>query len=101
MKRIGLFIAVIFTLSIAVSHAYDTVHVYMNGKVDSVSGNIITIDGSQYKIDAKCRFAIVYQENDIFHEKPAQRSDIRSGDSVSAKKIANTLSEITIERWKQ
>jgi len=101
MKRIGLFIAVIFILSIAVSHAYDTVHVYMNGKVDSVSGNIITIDNNQYKIDARCRIVIVYQENNIFHEQPARISDIRTGDSVSVKKIANTLYEIMIERWKQ
>jgi hypothetical protein len=98
MKRIGLLIAVIFLFSITVSHAYNTVHVYINGKVDSVNGSIITIDGSQYKIDATCKVVIVYQENDIYHQKPARISDIRSGDPVSAKKIANTLYEIMIGR---
>lgn len=101
MKRIGLLIAVIVVSSIAVSHAYNTVHVYMNGKVDSVSGNTITIDGSQYQIDAKCRIVIAYQENGVFHEKPARLADIHNGDWVTAKKIANTLHEIMIERWRQ
>jgi hypothetical protein len=101
MKRIGLLIALIVVCSIAVSHAYNTVHVYINGSVDSISGNSITINGSQYTIDATCRIVIVYQENDIFREKPARISDIRSGDSVTAKKIANTLYEIMIERWRR
>jgi len=99
MKRIGLLIAVIVFCNVAVSPAYDTVHVYINGKVDSVSGSIVTIDGSQYKIDVKCRIVIRYEEKNSFHEKPARISDIRPGDSVTAKKIANTLHEIAIERW--
>jgi hypothetical protein len=98
MKRIGLLIAVILLCTIAVSHAYNTVHVYISGNVDSVSGNTITIDGSQYKIDATCKIVIVYQENDIYYHKPARVSDIRRGDPVSAKKIANTLYEIMIGR---
>jgi hypothetical protein len=101
MKSIGLLVAGMILCSITISHAFDTVHVYINGSVDSVNGTIITIDGSQYVIDAKCRVVIMNKENDIFHENPARTSDIRIGDRVTAKKIAGTLYEIIIERWKQ
>ena len=101
MKRTGLYILTIIFLCVGVSRAYNTVHVYINGKVDAVQGDAITIDGSKYVIDSKCRVVIASEQGGVFHEDPARAGNIRIGDTVTAKKIANTLYEIMIERWRK
>lgn len=80
--------------------AYTSGHIFINGKVTSIAGDTIVIEDTTYQIDSKCKVVIAYKEQDSFHERPARVSDIVRGDTVTAKKIANTLYEIMIERWR-
>ncbi len=84
-----------------VAQAYDSGHTYINGRVTSVSGGTIAIDDYIYRIDPKCRVVIVFKQDNSFHERPARLSEVGRGDTVTAKKIANTLYEIMIERWRR
>ena len=101
MKRIlfPLVVAALFVWGVA--QAYDSGHSYINGKVTSIAGATIAIEDASYTIDPKCRVVIIINENDSFHERPARLSEISRGDTVTAKKIANTLYEIMIERWRR
>ena len=100
MKRI-LFLSVAFVLfALTLAQAYQTGHVFINGKVVLIAGNMITIGDATYKVDPTCKVVIAFKEHGSFHERPARLLDVARGDSVTAKKIANTLYEIMIERWK-
>ncbi len=100
MKRIGILTTLIVLLFVTMSHGFNTVHAYINGKVNSIHSNAIVIEDHEYIINENCKVVIASRDNGIFHEKPASINDVRKGDTVTAKKIANTLYEIMIERWR-
>ena len=102
MKR-ALFCLVVVSLLLcgAIAWAYNSGHVYINGKVTSIVGDSITIEDYTYRIDPKCKVVVVFKENDSYHERPGRLSEVNRGDTVTAKKIANTLYEIMIERWRR
>jgi hypothetical protein len=101
MKRIVSAIAVCFFLLSGVAVAFDSGHIYRNGRVDAVSLNRITIAGTTYKIDPRCKFVIRYEANDSIHERPATFGDVHTGDSVTAKEIGAVIYKINIERWRR
>lgn len=101
MKRTLFPIVVAVLLVWGVAQAYDSGHSYINGRVTSIAGAAIAIEYANYTIDPKCRVVIIFNENDSFHERPARLSEINQGDTITAKKIANTLYEIMIERWRR
>ena len=75
-------------------------HVYINGIVNSIGSDTITISRQTYQIDKKCRVVVQYKKHGSFYEKPAKLWQVSTGDSVTARKIGNILYEIRIERWK-
>jgi hypothetical protein len=101
MKRIVSAMAVCVFLLSGIAVAFDSGHIYRNGRVDAVSLNRITIAGTTYKIDQRCKFVMQYNENDSIHERPATFGDIYTGDFVSAKEIGAVVYEINIERWRR
>jgi hypothetical protein len=101
MKRIILAIVLCLFLFGGTAGAYDSGHIYRNGRVDAISSDKITIAGMNYKIDQRCKFVIQYKENDSFHERPARSGDVYTGDIVTAKEIGAVIYEIIIERWRR
>ncbi len=101
MKKFILVTSLFLFLFTGLALAYDSGHVYINGLVGSVSSDAITISGMRYKIDKKCKVVIQYKEHGSFHEKPAKRWDVNSGDRVTAKMIGNIIYEIMLERWRR
>ena len=102
MKRTLFLLVVVPVLLVwGAAQAYDSGHSYINGRVTSIAGDTITIDDYTYRIDSKCRVVIVFKQDGSFHERPARLGEISRGDTVTAKKIANTLHEIMIERWRR
>jgi hypothetical protein len=76
-------------------------HVYINGIVNSISSNTITISHTNYKIDQKCKIVKILKKNNSFHEAPAQMSDVSTGKSITAKVIGGIIYEIIVEEWKR
>jgi hypothetical protein len=101
MKRIILAIVLCLFLFSGMAGAYDSGHIYRNGRVDAISSDKITIAGINYKIDQRCKVVIQYKENDSFHERPARSGDVNTGDIVTAKEIGAVIYEIIIERWRR
>ena len=100
MKRIVVAIMLCLFLFSGVAVAFYDGHVYINGIVDSIGSDTISISGHTYRIDPKCRVVIQYKENGAFNERPAKLWEVSTGNSVTAKKIGNILYEIMIERWR-
>lgn len=101
MKRIISAIVLCLFLFGGTAWAYDSGHIYRNGRVDAISSDKITIAGINYRIDHKCKFVIHYYENNSFHERPARSGDVSTGDTVTAKEIGAVIYEIIIERWRR
>jgi len=100
MKKRVFFTCMVLLILAGAALAYTSGHSFINGNVRSIDSDTITIEDRTYTIDPKCKVVIAYKEQDSFHERPARVSDIVRGDTVTAKKIANTLYEIMIERWR-
>ncbi len=101
MKKVILAISLFLFLFSGMAMAYDSGHVYINGKVNSISSDTITVLGISYVIDQKCKVVIHYKENNSFHEKPGGKWDISTGDPVTVKIIGRIAYEIIIERWRR
>jgi len=101
MKRIFWAIVVSLFLFTGMAAAFYDGHIYINGIVNSVSSDNITISRHTYKIDPKCRVVVQYRERGSFHERPSRLSEVNTGDSVTAKNVGNILYEIMIEGWKR
>jgi hypothetical protein len=101
MKRIVTAIALCLFLFSGLAAAYDSGHIYRNGRVDAISSDKITIAGINYRIDHTCKFVVHYYENGSFHERPARSGDVSTGDIVTAKEIGAVIYEIIIERWRR
>jgi len=91
----------IFLLLTGVAAAFYDGHVYINGMVESVDGDSITISGVHYRIDERCTVVIQYEESGSFHERRGQRSDVSTGETVTARMTGGVLYEIMIERWRR
>jgi hypothetical protein len=100
MKRIVWGIIVSFFLFSGMAAAFYDGHVYINGIVNTVGSDTMTISHHNYKIDPKCKVVIQYKERGSFHEKPGSLWEVSTGDSVTAKMTGAVLYEIMIERWK-
>ena len=100
MKKILLPLLLLLS-AYAVAMAYDRGGVYINGRVDYLSGDTITVAGNNYKIAPNCPILLQYREKNALHTKKASLWDVRTGDSVWAKKIGNDLIEVQIEGWKR
>lgn len=101
MKKIILVTFLFLFLLSGISLAYDSGHVYINGRVDFIGSDTITVSGIHYRIDQKCKFTIQYREHNSVLEKPARLWDVSTGDTVTAKMIGAILYEIIIERWRR
>ena len=101
MKRVISAIALCLFLFIGMAVAFYDGHVYIHGTVQSIGANTITISGVHYRIDEKCAVVIQYKENNSFHEGPGRRSDVSTGDIVTARMTGAVLYEIMIERWRR
>jgi hypothetical protein len=97
MKRIVAAVMLSLFLFSGMALAFYDGHVYRNGRVDSISPDIITISGEQYRIDSKCRVSIQDQEQ----IRSAYRGEISIGDIVTVKEIGKVIYEITVERWRR
>jgi len=83
------------------SNAFKTAHTYFNGKVESISGNLVVIEGTTFQIDPKCRVVTITEKDRAYYENPAKLRDVARGDTVTVKRVGNVLYEIMIERWRR
>ena len=100
MKKILLPLLLLLS-AYAVAPAYDRGGVYINGTIQYLSGDEITISGDTYQIDPNCEILMQYREKDALHVKKASRWDLRVGESVWARNMGRTLLQIQIEGWKR
>lgn len=100
MKKVILAISLFLFLFSGISFAYNSGHIYINGRVDSIQSNTITVGKVLYKIDQRCKVVVHVKENNAFHERPARLGEVNVGDVVTAKMIGGILYEIIIERWR-
>ena len=117
MKKAVLFIF-LFVMTAAAADAYDRGHTYIRGTISDMGDTevvlsgvdeplrterlkTITLDGSTYTVDPKCRVAIQYEEKGAYHEREGRLYDLRRGISVYARKVGNVINEILIEGWKR
>lgn len=92
----------IFFLFALNSHSF-TEHLYINGKVISLSSNTIKIDSSKdfYFISDKVRVVKHIKKKNSIYEEPATFRELKVGQSVTLKVIGKTIHEIIIEEYKK
>jgi hypothetical protein len=118
MKNIALILFLLLGAA-SIALAYSDGHTYIQGKFQSfgeksyvvtsetgqktnVTVKTITVDGWAYELDPDCKVIIQSKNREgIYHENKGNFRDLRTGDSVYAKKIGNTVIEISIEEWKR
>lgn len=93
--------AISIALITGTSAAYKTAHTYLNGKVESISGNLIVIEGTTFEIAPKCRVVAITEKNGAYFEDPASLKDVGRGGWVTVKQTGKIISEIMIERWRR
>jgi len=101
MKKVVLFIFMVFFIWAGTALSYNDGHSTVTGVVNEISSGFIVIDDEKYAISPKCKVEIEYKVDNAFYLKPARLIDVSRGYSVSVVKIANTVTEIKIERWKR
>jgi len=100
MKK-AVLIFVVFFICAGTALPYNDGHSTVTGIVNEISSGFIVIDDEKYALSPKCKVTIEYKVDNAFYLKPARLVDISRGYSVSVVKIANTVTEIKIERWKR
>ena len=117
MKKAVLLIVLVVMIAGAAG-AYDRGHTYIRGIISDMGDTevvlsgvdeplrterlkTITLDGSTYTVDPKCRIAIQYFDKGAYHEREGRLYDLRRGLSVYARKVGNVVNEILIEGWKR
>ncbi len=102
MKKIVIFGFFVFLISAgtALSFGGDG-HSMVTGTVNQIWHDTIVIDDTTYVLSPKCKVEIQYMVDNAFYLKPGRTFDIGRGDSVVVVKLANTRTEVTIERWKR
>jgi len=101
MKRVVFFTLMVFFVCAGAALPYNDGHSMITGIVNEISSSFIVIDNVKYVISPQCKVKIEYKVDNAFYLRPARLFDLRRGDSVNVVKIANTITEINIERWKQ
>jgi hypothetical protein len=101
MKKVILFTLMLFIIWAGPALSYDDGHSMVTGIVKQISSGYIVIDDVTYALSPKCKVEIEYNVENAFYLKPARLVDINRGYSVNAVKLANTITEIKIERWKR
>jgi hypothetical protein len=96
MKKVIFFVLMICFIWIGTASSFSEPS--RSGIVNDVSSGFIVIDNHRYVISPKCKVFIQYYGDNAIHQKPGRISDARQGDSLIFYKIANTVTEITIER---
>ncbi len=91
----------VILISTGTALSYNDGHSLVTGRVTDISEGFIEIDDEQYVLSPKCKVKIEYKVDNAFYLKPAKIRDLNRGYSVIAVKIANTVTELTIEGWKR
>ena len=76
-------------------------HVYVDGIVNSIGEETITVAEEDYPIAPGCRIVQQVKYKDFFYEKPAELSDVKVNDYVYIKVKSGVVHEIIIEAWKR
>ena len=100
MKKVVLFTLMLFFIWTGPALPFNDGHSMVTGIVNQISNSSIVIDGFTYVLSPKCKVEIEYRVENAFYLKPARIADISRGYSVNAVALANTITEIKIERWK-
>jgi hypothetical protein len=96
MKKVVLFAFMLCLIWVGTASSFSGP--VQSGKVTDVSRDSIVIDDQRYAISPKCKVFIQYNEDNAVHQKPGRISDVSRGDHLFFYKIANTVTELTIER---
>jgi len=99
-KRVFFTLMVIFIWA-NITIAFNDGHSTVTGIVKEISRGSIVIGDTKYILSPKCKVKIEYNVDNAIYMKPAKLFDLKQGDSVNVVKIANTITEINIERWKK
>ncbi len=101
MKRVIFLTCVAVLIFAGTALPFNDGHLLVSGMVNDYSKDSITIDNVRYVLSPRCKFEIEYKVGRAYYLKPAMVGDLSRGSSVSAVKIANTVTEVKIERWRQ
>jgi hypothetical protein len=100
MKKIIFLTLMLFFIWTGPALPFNDGHEMVTGIVNQISNSSIVIDNITYVLSPKCKVEIEYKVENAFYLKPARVVDINRGYSVIAVTLANTITEIKIERWK-
>jgi hypothetical protein len=76
-------------------------HIYINGKVTSVSGSSITVERAKFPFAPNLKVTLRDKVNDAFFESPALLNYVHAGANVTLRVRGRIVNEINIERWKR
>jgi hypothetical protein len=100
MKKVVFIFMVIFIWA-GTALSFNDGHSLVTGIVHQISSDLIVIDDTEYALSPRCKVEVEYKVDNAYYLKPAKITDINRGHSVIAVKLANTVTEIKIERWKR
>jgi hypothetical protein len=101
MKKAIFLACVAFFIFAGTAQPFTDGHSLVSGIVNDYSKDSITIDYTKYVLSPRCKFEIEYKVGRAFYLKRARLYDLSRGTPVSAVKIANTVTEVKIERWRR
>src|SRR5512135_3032475 len=101
MRKLIILSCAVFFMLAGNALPFNDGHSQVTGIVNQISNDSIVIDYATDVLSPKCKVNIQYKVDNAFYLKPARVGDIRRGDSVVVMKLANTVTELTIERWKR
>ena len=101
MGKVILFTLMLFFIWTGPALPFNDGHSTVTGIVKQISNGYIVIDDITYVLSPKCKIEVEYKVENAFYLKPARLANINPGYSISAVKLANTITEIKLERWKR
>lgn len=98
----NLFVLIFFVITLAWHPAAaQTKHMYVNGLIQAVSGDTVTLGGEVFVLHPKSKVYLQTYSNGAYHELKGRLNDVVPGLSANVKVTGKVISEISIERWKQ
>ena len=88
-------------LLVSAQVAAQTRHMYINGIVQAVSEEGLTLGGEVFVLQPNARVIVQRWRDGAFHEGKGRLSDVAAGHSATVRVTGKVISEIIVEKWKQ
>jgi len=99
MKKTWAMLVLVFIVAISVLPASATRREGINGYVEYVDSNKITVASKSYRMHKQFRVVVVTREGIHRYEHDGKKSDVRVGDKVSAVVLYDEMTDIYLERY--